>query len=276
MIRIKGKQLNIIGGFLGWLWLAIVVIPVYYILVTSIRDQNDLFSQNPLSLPSHVTFDAYRRVFQNDFLKYIWNSIFVTVVTVAIILLVSFMVAYMIVRRNDKWSRRVYRFIITGLAIPMQAVIIPVYYIIIRIGLYDTLWALILPSAAFAIPISVMILINFLRDIPQSLFEAMSVDGASEFRTMTKLAIPMVRPAIITVAIYDGLNVWNGFLFPLILTQSAGNRVIPLSLWLFQGQFTVDTPGILAAVVISVLPILTAYIFGRRQMIAGLTAGFSK
>lgn len=276
MIRIKGKQLNIIGGFLGWLWLAIVVIPVYYILVTSIRDQNDLFSQNPLSLPSHVTFDAYRRVFQNDFLKYIWNSIFVTVVTVAIILLVSFMVAYMIVCRNDKWSRRVYRFIITGLAIPMQAVIIPVYYIIIRIGLYDTLWALILPSAAFAIPISVMILTNFLRDIPQSLFEAMSVDGASEFRTMTKLAIPMVRPAIITVAIYDGLNVWNGFLFPLILTQSAGNRVIPLSLWLFQGQFTVDTPGILAAVVISVLPILTAYIFGRRQMIAGLTAGFSK
>ena len=276
MIRIKGKQINIAGGLLGWIWLAVVVVPVYYILVTSVRNQNDLFSQNPLSLPSHVTFDAYRRVFQNHFLRYIWNSVFVTVFTVAIILLVTFMVAYMIVRRNDKWSRRVYKFIITGLAIPMQAVIIPVYYLIIRIGLYDTLWALILPSAAFAIPISVMILTNFLRDIPQSLFEAMSVDGASEFMTMTKLAVPMVRPAIITVAIYDGLNVWNGFLFPLILTQSADNRVIPLSLWLFQGQFTVDTPGILAAVVISVLPILTAYIFGRKQMVAGLTAGFSK
>ena len=276
MIRIKGKQINIVGGLLGWIWLAVVVVPVYYILVTSVRNQNDLFSQNLLSLPSHITFGAYRRVFQNHFLRYIWNSVFVTVVTVAIILLVTFMVAYMIVRRNDKWSRRVYKFIITGLAIPMQAVIIPVYYLIIRIGLYDTLWALILPSAAFAIPISVMILTNFLRDIPQSLFEAMSVDGASEFMTMTKLAVPMVRPAIITVAIYDGLNVWNGFLFPLILTQSADNRVIPLSLWLFQGQFTVDTPGILAAVVISVLPILTAYIFGRKQMVAGLTAGFSK
>ena len=276
MIRIKGKQINIVGGLLGWVWLAVVVVPVYYILVTSVRNQNDMFSQNLLSLPSHVTFGAYRKVFQNHFLRYIWNSVFVTVVTVAIILLVTFMVAYMIVRRNDKWSRGVYKFIITGLAIPMQAVIIPVYYLIIRIGLYDTLWALILPSAAFAIPISVMILTNFLRDIPQSLFEAMSVDGASEFTTMTKLAVPMVRPAIITVAIYDGLNVWNGFLFPLILTQSADNRVIPLSLWLFQGQFTVDTPGILAAVVISVLPILTAYIFGRKQMVAGLTAGFSK
>lgn len=276
MIRIKNKQYNILGGFLGWVWLATVIVPVYYILITSVRQQNDIFTENPLSLPSNLTFDAYKRVFENDFLLYVGNSVFVTVMTVLIILIVSFMVSYMIVRRNDAWSRGIYKVIITGLAIPMQATIIPVYYIIIQIGLYDTLWALILPSAAFAIPISVLIMTNFLRDVPLSLFEAMAVDGASEFTTMVRLAIPMVKPAIITVAIYDALNVWNGFLFPLILTQSASNRVIPLSLWLFQGQFTVDVPGILAAVVISVLPILTAYIFGRRQMVAGLTAGFGK
>lgn len=276
MIRIKNKQYNILGGFLGWVWLVTVIVPVYYILITSVRQQNDIFTENPLSLPSNPTFDAYKRVFENDFLLYVGNSVFVTVMTVLIILIVSFMVSYMIVRRNDAWSRGIYKVIITGLAIPMQATIIPVYYIIIQIGLYDTLWALILPSAAFAIPISVLIMTNFLRDVPLSLFEAMAVDGASEFTTMVRLAIPMVKPAIITVAIYDALNVWNGFLFPLILTQSASNRVIPLSLWLFQGQFTVDVPGILAAVVISVLPILTAYIFGRRQMVAGLTAGFGK
>lgn len=276
MIRIKNKQYNILGGFLGWVWLAIVIVPVYYILITSIRQRNDIFTENPLSFPSSPTFDAYKRVFENDFLLYVGNSVFVTVMTVLIILIVSFMVSYMIVRRNDAWSRGIYKIIITGLAIPMQATIIPVYYIIIQIGLYDTLWALILTSAAFAIPISVLIMTNFLRDVPQSLFEAMAVDGASEFTTMVRLAIPMVKPAIITVAIYDALNVWNSFLFPLILTQSASNRVIPLSLWLFQGQFTVDVPGILAAVVISVLPILTAYIFGRRQMVAGLTAGFGK
>lgn len=276
MIRIKNKQYIILGGFLGWVWLATVIVPVYYILITSVRQQNDIFTENPLSLPSNPTFDAYKRVFENDFLLYVGNSVFVTVMTVLIILIVSFMVSYMIVRRNDAWSRGIYKVIITGLAIPMQATIIPVYYIIIQIGLYDTLWALILPSAAFAIPISVLIMTNFLRDVPLSLFEAMAVDGASEFTTMVRLAIPMVKPAIITVAIYDALNVWNGFLFPLTLTQSASNRVIPLSLWLFQGQFTVDVPGILAAVVISVLPILTAYIFGRRQMVAGLTAGFGK
>ncbi|KFI45583.1 raffinose/stachyose/melibiose transport system permease protein [Bifidobacterium bohemicum] len=276
MITIGHKRYNVIGGLLGWLWLLVVVVPIYYIVVTSLRDQMEIFNDNPLSIPRHVTFSAYQRVFQNDFLLYVRNSIIVTVATVVLILAVTIPAAYLIVRRVDAWSRRAYKLIVAGLAIPMQATIVPIYYIIVKIGLYDTLWALILPSAAFVIPITVMILVNFLRDIPSSLFEAMEVDGASEFSIMWRLAIPMVKPALITVSIYDALNVWNGFLFPLILTQSANNRVIPLSLWQFQGQFTVDVPGILAAVVISVLPILVAYVVGRRQMVAGLTAGFTK
>ena len=276
MIRIKNKQYNILGGFLGWMWFALIVIPIYYIVVTSLRDQSEICSENPLSLPKHFTFDAYGRVFANDFLRYIGNTLFVTVVTVALILLVTVMAAYAITRRADAGARAIYKVIITGLAIPMQATIIPVYYLIIQMGLYDTLWAIILPSVGFAIPITVMILCNFLRDIPQSLFEAMEVDGATEWKIMWQLAIPMIKPAIITVSIYDALQVWNGFLFPLILTQSSTNRVITLSLWAFQGQFTVDIPGILAAVVVSVIPILTAYIIGRKQMVAGLTAGFSK
>lgn len=276
MIRIKNKQYNLVGGLLGWIWLAIVVVPIYYILVTSIRPEGEIFSANPLSFPSKPTFAAYGRVFANDFFLYVGNSLLVTVGTVVLILMVTVMAAYAIVRRADRSARAIYKIFITGLAIPMQATIIPVYYLIVQLGLYDTLWALILPSVAFAIPITIMILTNFLRDIPQSLFEAMEVDGASEARIMWRLAIPMVKPAIITVSIYDALQVWNGFLFPLILTQSAQNRVIPLSLWLFQGEFTVDVPGILAAVVVSVVPILTAYIFGRKQMVAGLTAGFGK
>ncbi|MCI1978946.1 MAG: carbohydrate ABC transporter permease [Bifidobacteriaceae bacterium] len=276
MIRIKNKQYNLVGGFLGWVWLLIVVIPIYYIVVTSLRDQSEIYSTNPLSLPSKPTLDAYGRVFANDFLLYIGNTLFVTLVTVVLTLLVTIMAAYAITRRADGPARTIYKVIIVGLAIPMQATIIPVYYLIIKMGLYDTLWAIILPSVGFAIPITVMILCNFLRDIPQSLFEAMEVDGASEFKIMFKLAIPMIKPAIITVAIYDALQVWNGFLFPLILTQSQSNRVITMSLWAFQGQFTVDIPGLLAAVVVSVIPLLTAYIFGRKQMVAGLTAGFSK
>ena len=93
---------------------------------------------------------------------------------------------------------------------------------------------------------------------------------------MWKLALPLVKPAVITVSVYDALNVWNAFLFPLILTQSPDKRVLPLALWSFQGQFTVNIPAVLAAVVLSTLPILAIYIVGRRQLVAGLTAGFSK
>lgn len=168
------------------------------------------------------------------------------------------------------------RLFLLGLAIPLQATVIPIYWGITRVHLYDTLLALILPSIAFAIPVSVLILANFLRDVPNELFESMRLDGCSDWAMMWRLAFPLIRPAIATIAVYNALNVWNGFLFPLILTQSSGNRVLPLSLWAFQGEFTVNAPAILAAVVLSVVPLVAVYMIGRRQLVAGLTAGFSK
>jgi len=112
--------------------------------------------------------------------------------------------------------------------------------------------------------------------VPNELFESMRLDGATDWRMLWTLVVPLSKPAIITVAIYDALNVWNGFLFPLILTQSSDKRVLPLSLWSFQGEFSSNIPAVLAAVVLSVLPMLAAYAIGRRQLVSGLTAGFTK
>ncbi|MGO1225627.1 MAG: carbohydrate ABC transporter permease, partial [Brachybacterium sp.] len=154
--------------------------------------------------------------------------------------------------------------------------IIPIYYLIVQLGLYDTLWALILPSIAFAIPITILILTNFLRDVPKELYESMTIDGANDWQMFRSLVLPLAKPAVVTVGIYDALQVWNGFLFPLVLTQSSDKRVLPLSLWAYQGEFTVNIPAVLAAVMLSALPILVLYIAGRRQLVSGLTAGFSK
>jgi raffinose/stachyose/melibiose transport system permease protein len=120
------------------------------------------------------------------------------------------------------------------------------------------------------------VLSNFIRDVPKELFESMRVDGATEWRTLWSLAFPMTRPALVTVAIYNGLAIWNGFLLPLILTQSPDQRLLPLALWTFQGQYSVNIPAVLAAVVLTTLPILILYVVGRRQLLSGLTAGFSK
>jgi raffinose/stachyose/melibiose transport system permease protein len=126
------------------------------------------------------------------------------------------------------------------------------------------------------LPITVLILSNFMRDIPAELYESMRVDGASHSRILWRLVFPLMRPPLVTVAIFNAVHIWNGFLFPLILTQSSDQRVLPLSLWTFQGEFTVNVPAVMAAVVLSALPLLIVYAFGRRQLIAGLTAGIGK
>jgi raffinose/stachyose/melibiose transport system permease protein len=200
----------------------------------------------------------------------------VTTVAVAVTVTVSLMAAFVIVR-STHWTAKVsFSLLLMGLAIPLQATIVPLFYMLSQAGLYDTLAAVILPSVGFAIPITVLILVNFLRDIPTELFDSMRVDGATQWRTLWSLVAPLARPALVTVAIYDSLTVWNAFLFPLVLTQSPENRVLPLSLWTFQGEFNVNVPGIMAAVVLSTLPILALYIFGRRQLVSGMTAGFGK
>lgn len=264
------------GGGAALLWTALVVVPVYWLVVTSLRGRTDFTSASPLALPGDPTLDNYRTVLDGDFTTYLLNSVAVTAATVAITVVAALMAAFSIVRYAGPWSRLSFRLYLLGLAIPLQAVIIPVYLLIIRMHMYDSLLAIVLPSAAFALPVTVMILVSFLRDVPRSLFEAMVVDGAGDWRMLFSLAAPLARPALVTVAVYDGLQVWNGFLFPLILTQSGDKAVLPLALTLYRGQFGIDVPATMAAVVLSTLPMLVVFVLARRQLVAGLTAGFSK
>lgn len=276
--RTGRQRPNIAGAISGTAWLLFAIVPVYYVVITSLKSQRNFFTENALLPPANPTFDNYALVLQNDFVTYFANSLIVTLATVVVSVACALMAAYAIVRgsRTSRWLRSTFSLFLLGLAIPLQAVIIPVYLMITRAGLYDSLIALILPSVAFALPLSIIILVNFLRDIPGELYEAMRVDGASDWRTLVTLVVPLAKPALMTVAIYNGLNVWNGFIFPLVLTQSPDKRVLPLALWTFQGEFTANIPAVLAAVVLSTLPIVVLYIFGRRQLIAGLTAGVGK
>jgi hypothetical protein len=173
---------NWLGGLAGWLWLAIVAIPLYWVLITSFKVQATYYASNPMAPPSDPTLGAYRFVLESGFVTYFVNSVVATAGAVVPAVLVSFMAAYAIVRG---WQLRFLRLVnglfLMGLAIPLQATVIPIYLIIIKLRLYDSLMALILPSIAFAIPLSVLVLANFIRDVPKELFEAMRIDGATEW-----------------------------------------------------------------------------------------------
>jgi raffinose/stachyose/melibiose transport system permease protein len=274
--RLRG--LNWLGGGFAWVWLLVVMVPIYWIVITSLKTQANYYAINPMAPPGDPTLENYRLVVESGFVRYFVNTVVVAVGTVVPAVMFSFMAAYAIIRggvrsRFLRWTNSLF---LLGLAIPLQATIIPVYLIIIRMQMYDTLTAIIMPSVAFAIPLTVLILANFIRDVPSELFESMRLDGATEWGTLWHLAFPLTRPALTTVAIYNGLQVWNAFLLPLVLTQSPDQRTLPLALWTFQGLYGVNVPAVLASVVLTTLPILLLYAIGRRQLLSGLTAGFSK
>ncbi len=270
------KLWEIVPALFGIIWLLIACYPILYMLMTSLRPLTDFFTDIPWLPPSHPTLANYSNILTNDFGLYFANTAFVTIVSVLLIVVVSLFAAYAISKIYNRFTQTVFSLFLVGLAIPLQATIIPIYALITNLHLYDTLFALILPSVAFGIPLSVLVLVTYIRDIPKELHESMLLDGAGHFHILRSLVLPLSRPAIITVIIYETIQVWNGFLFPLVLTQSANVRVLPLALWSYQGQFTTNVPAILAAVFLSATPIILLYIFGRRQLLGGLVAGFSK
>jgi xylobiose transport system permease protein len=267
---------NWVGFLLALFWLTLVAVPLYYLVSGSLRTRQDYLSTNPLIPTSEPTLENYRTVLEGGFPTYLLNTLVVTVATVAIVVGLCLPAAYAVVRNTGALVQRGFSLMLAGLAIPAQAAIIPVYLMITQLRLYDTLLAVILPTAAFAMPVALLVLVNSLRDIPGELYEAQTLDGAGPLQVLRHLVLPLSTPAITTVSVFTSLTAWNGFLFPLVLTQSRDTRVLTLGLWDFQGQFGTNVPGLLAAVTLSVVPIFVLYLIGRRYLLGGLTAGFSK
>lgn len=274
--RRRRERPNVLAGLLSLVWFVLVAVPLYYLVTGSLRTRQDYLSTNPLVPPSDPTLENYRTVFEGGFPTYLLNTVVVTLATVAIVVGLTLPAAYAIARNTGRFVQRGFSLMLIGLAIPAQAAIIPVYLMITQLRMYDTLMAVILPTAAFAMPVALLVMVNSLRDIPGELYEAQTLDGAGPFAVLRHLVLPLAKPAITTVAVFTSLTAWNGFLFPLVLTQSEDTRVLTLGLWDFQGQFGTNVPGLLAAVTLSVVPIFVLYLIGRRYLLSGLTAGFGK
>ncbi|MFE5093196.1 carbohydrate ABC transporter permease [Streptomyces sp. NPDC056638] len=266
----RKRRGNPLAGLGSLVWLVIVVVPLYTLVSSSLMHQDEALNGDPLAFPTNPTLDNYHTVLHSGFSTMLANTAIVAASTVAVVLLLSVPVAYVAVRTRSRLSSLAFRTFLLGVAIPAQAVIVPLYLLIGKMGLYDSLPAIILPTAAFAMPVAVLVLSGTMRDVSEEMYEAMSLDGASPLRMLWQLAVPMSKAGISTVAIYTALQAWNGFLFPLILTQSEENRVLTLGLFNFMTQFGVNIPAVLAAIVLSVVPIFAVYLVARKALINGL------
>ncbi|MBQ0865824.1 carbohydrate ABC transporter permease [Streptomyces sp. A73] len=267
------RRPNYLAGFGSLVWLFLVGLPLYVMLTATLQSRSDYAENGPLALPDSFTLDNYLKNLDNTesgFGQYFLNTLIVTVCVVGIVLLLVPPLSYAIVRSRSRLTNTVFRLFLLGLAIPSQAVIVPMFYVISQAGLYDNLVGVILPTAAFAMPVCALVLTGVMRDITPDLYEAMTVDGASSRRIFFRLVLPLSRGGLSTIVVFSALQAWNGFLFPLVLTQSAETKVITMGLYDFQTEHGVDTPGLFAAVVLSMLPILLVYLFARRALVQGL------
>jgi xylobiose transport system permease protein len=261
---------NYLAGLGSLVWLFLVGLPLYVLLAATLQSRSDYTANGPLALPRHITFSNYTADFSAGFGRYLLNTVLVTAAVVGIVLLLVPPLSYAIVRSRGRITTGVFRLFLLGLAVPAQAVIVPMFYVISKAGLYDNLIGVILPTAAFSLPVCALILTGVMRDITPDLYEAMAVDGAPPWRVFLQLVLPLSKGGLSTVVVFSALQAWNGFLFPLVLTQSDSAKVITLGLYNFQTQYGVDIPGLLAAVVLSMLPVLIVYLFARRALVQGL------
>lgn len=252
------------------IWLLIVLIPLYYMVLATFRSFGGYQIASPW-IPDNLTFASYKQVWDADLGRFLLNSVILTAVCVVLSVTLCLAAAYRIVRKQSRWVGVSFSMMLFGLAIPIQAIIVPLYIMIDKMHLYDTMYALILVLTAAAVPVSVLIMVSFVRDIPRELISAILIDGGTEWTVFRRLIWPLSRPVISTLAIYNGLNVWNNFLLPLVLTSPNSSwTVLPLGLDNLKGEYTTDVPVLMAGVLLSTLPLVILFIFMRRQVMSSL------
>lgn len=257
-------------------WLTVTLLPLVFVVFTSLKSQQDTFDSPVWALPQHVDWSHYVGIVQNGFLIYLRNSVFVVGVSVLLIVVVSAMAAYALARLKFRLNKPLFALIVAGMIVPLHITLVPIYLMTKSLGLYDTPFALIGPYVASSLPVSIFILTEFMRQIPRELEEAAELDGCGPLTIFRKLFLPLSGPGIATVAIYNGIGLWNEFIFAYVLTSSRSNRTLPLSLWDFQGEYASNIPAMLAVVTLTSLPLVVAYAFGQERIVKGMMAGSLK
>ncbi len=254
----------------------IVLYPMLMMVLSAFKSTRELFS-NPFGLPTSWSLTNFVKVWeQTNFPLYFRNSLVVTSFSVLLILVLGVMAAYALARYRFRGNELLYLFFLAGLMVPLRLAVIPLFLQLKSLGLINSHLGLICIYAAQGLPSAVFILTGFLRALPGDLEDAARIDGANELQILLRIMLPLTRPALVIVAIYNLVPVWNDFFFPLVFIQAERLKTLPLGLTVFMGQFSTDWAVLFAGLSLAALPVVVVYIFMSRQFIAGLTAGALK
>ncbi|MBE7184018.1 MAG: carbohydrate ABC transporter permease [Methylobacterium mesophilicum] len=260
------------------LYTIIALFPVIVVVMNSFKARNAIF-RAPLMPPTTTTFDpvGYTTVMgQGDFLLYFGNSLTVTVVSLFLVLLFGAMAAFALSEYRFRGNTLTGLYLALGIMIPIRLGTVAILQLMVASGLVNTLTALILVYTAQGLPLAIFILSEFMRTVSDDLKNAGRIDGLSEYRIFFRLVLPLVRPAMATVAVFTMIPIWNDLWFPLILAPSESTKTVTLGAQIFLGQFVTNWNAVLAALSLAILPVLVLYFIFSRQLIRGITSGAVK
>jgi raffinose/stachyose/melibiose transport system permease protein len=252
------------------------VFPLVWILYSSLKTQAE-FSLNIISLPKEPQFTNYINAIKIGGLhKYFFNSVFNSVVSVALIIIIAFMVSYFLSRYRFKGRNFIYVFFLAGMLVPIHGLLVPVYIEFNTLSMIDKRLTLILPYVAFGLPTAIFLMESFIKTIPVEVEEAAVIDGCSLTQRIFSVVMPMCKPVISTTVILSFLNTWNEFPFALVLLKSKTYQTIPVGLTNFSGEYTTNYTQLMAAMVIAILPVVITYLLFYKKIMQGMTAGAVK
>ncbi|MEO7234698.1 MAG: carbohydrate ABC transporter permease [Lapillicoccus sp.] len=260
------------------LWSVVVILPLLWTVLSSFKTTKEILA-SPFSLPQRIVFENYVSAWDTAGIgRFFVNTVIVVGCALVLVMVLGAMCAYVLARFRFWGNRAIYYLMLAGLTFPAFLAIVPLFFILRSFALLNTLQGLIVVYVAFALPFTVFFLFSFFRSLPDEIYEAAQLDGAGEWRTFFSVMLPMARPGMASVAIFNFLGLWNQFLLPVALNTEQGKYVLSQGMASFASQagYSVDYGGLFAAVVITVLPVLIVYVIFQRQLQGSVSQGTSR
>ncbi len=278
-------QINIRNGILGffmnlilWIFSISCIFPIVWMLYSSLKEKR-VFNADIMGLPTSPTLYNYERILNNPdyhLADSMISSMRTTIISILLIIVFSFVIGYILSRVKFKLNRPLYVMFLMGMLIPVHSLLVPTYVVFSNLGIADNWFTLLFPYVSFGLPMGVFLVEGYVKTIPVSLEEAAAIDGSSFSHTLWKIILPLCQPILVTIAIIQVFSCWNEFSFALVLIKSTKYQTVPLALTQFKGQFSSDYPKQMAAMLITMSPIIVLYFAFSRQIINGMVAGAVK
>jgi len=285
MNRNQKKTFNVKNGVFGslmncilWIFSLSCIFPIIWMIYSSLKEKR-VFNADIMGLPSSPTLYNYERILNNPdyhLADSMLSSLRTTAISIFLILLFSFVIGYILSRVKFRLNRPMYIMFLMGMLIPIHSLLVPTYVVFSNLGIADRWYTLLFPYVSFGLPMGVFLVEGYVKTIPVSLEEAAAIDGSSFSYTLWRIILPLCQPILVTIAIIQVFSCWNEFSFALVLIKSTQYQTVPLALTQFKGQFSSDYPKQMAAMLITMSPIVLLYFVFSKHIISGMVAGAVK